>query len=80
MSQHDFQDRFGVTEMQEPPKSGQTLLLWLAPALAFVLFAGLGVMALRRASAKTRLAPAHAPSAPPPNDDPYAQQIEDEAK
>lgn len=76
-----FQDRFGVTVMQEPPKSGQTLLLWLVPALAFVAFAILGVMALRRASARAQVAPSAGPSpTPPPSDDPYAQQIEDEAK
>lgn len=75
-----FQDRFGVTVMQEPPKSGQTFLLWFVPALAFVLFGAFGVMALRRASARAQTAPAAPPSAPPANDDPYAKMIEDEAK
>jgi cytochrome c-type biogenesis protein CcmH len=43
-----FQDRFGSGVLQSPPKSGDTLVLWLAPVGAALMLIGGGVMVARR--------------------------------
>jgi cytochrome c-type biogenesis protein CcmH len=45
-----FQQRFGETVMQEPPRQGATLWLWLAPTLAALALLAGGVIAARRFS------------------------------
>jgi cytochrome c-type biogenesis protein CcmH len=45
-----FQQRFGETVMQEPPRQGATLWLWLAPTIAALALIAGGVIAAHRFS------------------------------
>lgn len=47
-----FQARFGETVMQEPPKRGLTLGLWLLPVIAALALMITGVVALRTSSVR----------------------------
>jgi cytochrome c-type biogenesis protein CcmH len=66
-----FQDRFGSGVLQSPPKSGDTLALWLAPLGAALMLIGGGVMVVRRLSQPRRVEPAGAPE-----QDAYTEELE----
>lgn len=70
-----FVDRYGQWVMLEPPTSGVTWLVWLAPA-AFVL-AGAVVLA-RVLGKRTDPAPSGALPAPLASDDPFVRRTLDE--
>lgn len=73
-----FQDRFGSTVLQEPPKTGGTLVLWIAPIGAALMLIGGGIIAAQRLSARrTRTTSSEAASA---STDPYTAQIEKEVQ
>lgn len=72
-----FQDRFGPTVMQEPPREGVLLLVWIAPVAGAIALVSAGVWAARRASARRRL------SATPPaivSEDPYVAALEEQVR
>ncbi len=68
-----FQERFGPTVMQEPPKQGQLLIIWILPLVGFVALIGGGVLLARRAT-QTKVATAKATAL----DDEYVARIEQE--
>lgn len=70
-----FEQRFGTTVLQEPPKAGQTLVLWIVPVVAFAALAGAAVLAVRRASRRSQ-ATAPGDRAVGEGDDPYAAELE----
>lgn len=74
-----FQDRFGPTVLQEPPKSGSTITLWLAPiGAAIVFFVAAGFVITRMSKRK---APAMASTkTTQPTDDPFVSQLEEDVK
>ncbi|MCL5996938.1 MAG: cytochrome c-type biogenesis protein CcmH [Chloroflexi bacterium] len=47
-----FQARFGPTVLQEPPKEGAILVLWVLPVIGLVALAAGGILVLRRVSAQ----------------------------
>jgi len=72
-----FQTRFGPTVMQEPPREGALLLVWIAPVAAAVALVAAGVWAARRASAR------QSPSATQPaiqSEDPYVVALEEQVR
>lgn len=75
-----FQDRFGPTVLQEPPREGAVLVLWLLPVLAVVGLALAGLWVVRRAS--VRRAPAGEAAEPPAAvpGDPYVSDLEAQVK
>lgn len=73
-----FQDRFGATVLQEPPKAGSTLVLWLAPIGAALMLIGGGIVAVQRRTARTAAKRAASANAAP--SDPYARRIEEEVQ
>lgn len=70
-----FQQRFGTTVLQEPPKAGQTLVLWVVPVVAFVGLAVAAVIVVRRAS-QPRPASVPAAGGQTPAEDPFAAELE----
>lgn len=68
-----FQQRFGTTVLQEPPKAGQTLVLWVIPVVALVALAIAAVVVIGRSS---RPATATTPGDKPPPDDPFVAELE----
>lgn len=73
-----FQDRFGPTVLQEPPKTGITATLWAAPVGAAAIFLILAGLVMWRTS--QRHAPAgHATAASVnANNDPFVTELEEE--
>jgi cytochrome c-type biogenesis protein CcmH len=72
-----FQTRFGPTVMQEPPKEGALLLVWIVPVAAAMVLMAAGVWAVRRAAAR------RSPSATQPattHDDPYVVALEEQVR
>lgn len=72
-----FQTRFGPTVMQEPPREGMLLLVWIAPVAAAIALVSAGVWAARRASARK------SPSATQPDiqsEDPYVLALEEQVR
>lgn len=72
-----FKTRFGPTVMQEPPREGALLVVWIAPVVAMVGLAAAGVWAARRAAAR------RSPSAAQPataHDDPYVAALEEQVR
>lgn len=73
-----FQSRFGTTVLQEPPKSGNTLALWLVPVGGALMLFGGGLLVMRHIA---RRAPAvAAAAAAAPNADPYISELERQVK
>jgi cytochrome c-type biogenesis protein CcmH len=73
-----FQDRFGSTVLQEPPKAGGTLVLWIAPIGAALMLIGGGIIAAQRLSARrTRAA---GPVTAAASTDSYTTRIENEVQ
>ncbi|MDW8293503.1 MAG: cytochrome c-type biogenesis protein CcmH [Anaerolineae bacterium] len=70
-----FEQRFGTTVLQEPPKQGGTLVLWVAPLGAALVFLAAAVLAMRRAT--HRQAPLAAATA---SEDPLVAEIEAEVQ
>lgn len=74
-----FQDRFGPTVLQEPPKEGSTAILWAAPIGAAIVFFVAAALVMARMS--KRKTPAMASAAPmQDNDDPFVSQLEEDVK
>lgn len=71
-----FQDRFGTTVLQEPPKSGNTLALWAVPIGAALMLVGGGALIVRRISRGTP--PVATPA--PASEDPYVTELERQVK
>jgi len=71
-----FQARFGSTVLQEPPKEGFTLLMWLIPVVAFAALGAVAIIVVQRSSRRT----AAAPSPTPANNDPYTDELERQIK
>ena len=74
-----FENRFGPTVLQEPPKEGNTAILWAAPVgAAIVFFIAAGVVIARMSK---RNAPAVATAAPASTStDPFVSQLEEDVK
>lgn len=73
-----FQSRFGTTVLQEPPKAGNTLALWLVPVGAALMLLGGGTLVMRRIARRT---PAMAPvAAGAAGADPYVSELERQVK
>ena len=71
-----FEARFGATVLQEPPKQGFTLWMWLIPIVALI---GLGVtatMVIQRSSRRTIASAAPVSS----TTDPYVDEIEKQVR
>jgi cytochrome c-type biogenesis protein CcmH len=78
-----FQDRFGPTVLQEPPKEGAVLALWVVPVVAAAGLVLAGIWAARRSS--RRLSRQAAAAVEPAADsaspaDPYAAQLEEQVR
>jgi cytochrome c-type biogenesis protein CcmH len=74
-----FQDRFGPTVLQEPPKQGSTAILWAAPVGAAMVF--FVAVAIVMARVSKRGTPALATdTAAQSNDDPFVSQLEEDVK
>ncbi|MCX6018074.1 MAG: cytochrome c-type biogenesis protein CcmH [Chloroflexi bacterium] len=72
-----FQDRFGAGVLQEPPKAGSTLLLWLVPIGAAFILISSGMLVAQRLS-KNKAATVTQPTAPAADD--FTAQIEAQIK
>jgi cytochrome c-type biogenesis protein CcmH len=73
-----FQSRFGTTVLQEPPKAGNTLALWLVPVGAALMLFGGGLLVMRHIARRGPVATAA--SAAAPNADPYIAELERQVK
>lgn len=71
-----FENRFGTTVLQEPPKSGNTLALWAVPVGAALMLLGGGALVVRRVSRGAL--PAGPPA--PVSEDPYVSELERQVK
>jgi len=72
-----FQARFGPTVMQEPPKEGALLVVWIAPVTAAIALVAAGVWAAQRASARKGSAAGRPAIA---SEDPYVAALEDQVR
>lgn len=72
-----FQSRFGTTVLQEPPKAGNTLALWLVPVGAALMLLGGGALVMRRIA---RRAPMPATATAAAHADPYVSELERQIK
>ena len=74
-----FENRFGPTVLQEPPKEGSTAILWAAPiGAAVVFFIAAGFVMARMSK---RNVPAVATTEPAPDStDPFVSQLEEDVK
>ena len=71
-----FEDRFGATVLQEPPKSGNTLALWAVPIGAALMLLGGGALIVLRISRGAL--PAGPPA--PASEDPFVSELERQVK
>ena len=53
-----FKDRFGSQVLQEPPKEGFLLVMWVVPVVAVIALIGLAVFVARRAASPLKLSTA----------------------
>lgn len=74
-----FENRFGSTVLQEPPKSGSTILLWLAPVGAAIALIAAAGLVLRHMS-KRRTPALIIADAAQGSDDPFVSQLEEDVK
>ncbi len=72
-----FKTRFGPTVLQEPPKEGVILLLWVTPVVILIAILIAGVIVLKRIS-MPRQTGATITTAVPQVADSYAARIEEE--
>ena len=81
-----FRARFGDQVLQEPPKEGFTLLMWVVPVLAAAVLIVVAVLAARRAavrhsgSAESAPNPVPAQSSQTAPANPYESQLEQQVK
>ncbi len=82
-----FEARFGTSVLQEPPKTGFTLFMWLIPLLALIGLAVVAVRVLQRSSKPTALGSTSTPVTTPvatigvaDGTDPYTNEIERQVK
>jgi cytochrome c-type biogenesis protein CcmH len=74
-----FTSRFGPTVLQEPPKEGVVLLLWVLPVIALAALAVGAVVVLRNITARGINLPILAQSGPTDKPvDEYVARLEDE--
>lgn len=69
-----FKSRFGPTVLQEPPKEGGLLALWVLPPIGFVLLVTTGILVVRHVS-RRRVAQVVSPASSS-NEEDYREQIE----
>lgn len=74
-----FEDRFGPTVLQEPPKEGSTAILWAAPIGAAVVFFIGAVIVMTRVSKRNTPALA-VETTVQPSTDPFVSQLEEDVK
>jgi cytochrome c-type biogenesis protein CcmH len=76
-----FQERFGPTVLQEPPKTGSTLWLWLVPLGVSLMLIGGSVIAAQRNARKPAMAVAsNAGAGASAAGDAYAEALERQVK
>jgi cytochrome c-type biogenesis protein CcmH len=76
-----FLDRFGPTVLQEPPKQGAILALWVIPILALIALAAAAIVVVRRSTvAKSAAQPSGATTPVTRPADPYAAELEEEVR
>jgi cytochrome c-type biogenesis protein CcmH len=76
-----FLDRFGPTVLQEPPKQGAILALWVIPILVLIALAAAAVVVVRRSTAaKAAAQPSGAATPGTQPADPYAAELEEEVR
>ena len=75
-----FRARFGDQVLQEPPKEGFTLLMWVVPVAAAAMLIGVAVLAARRASVKNATITASAISSSSTPASPYETELEQQVK
>jgi len=68
-----FQERFGPTVLQEPPKSGVTAPLWAAPVGAAMIFLAIAGLVMWRTAQRNTGAPAPAITS---DSDPFIAELE----
>ena len=71
-----FKSRFGPSVMQEPPKEGGALVLWILPVLGVAGLALAGAWAARRAAAPGPVPPGSDAAAQDSPADPFAAELE----
>jgi cytochrome c-type biogenesis protein CcmH len=75
-----FNVRFGPTVLQEPPKEGAVLVLWVLPVIGLIALAAGGVVVLRRVTAhKPAVAMPDQPATAEPADA-YVARLEEEVR
>lgn len=72
-----FKTRFGPTVMQEPPREGALLVVWVAPIVAAAALIAAGVWVARRSA--SRKSPAESGPAAV-SDDPYVAALEEQVR
>jgi len=72
-----FQDRFGPTVLQEPPKSGVTAPLWAAPVGAAVIFLAIAGLVMWRTAQRNTRTPAPVAAN---HSDPFVAALEREVR
>lgn len=72
-----FQDRFGPTVLQEPPREGAFLLIWVLPILACVALIG-GVIVVLKRQVRHKAVTASQNQPPVHLDDEYVKRLEDQ--
>lgn len=77
-----FVTQYGTQVLQEPPKSGFTLWLWILPVSMIILGAGILFYTMRKwaGPAPAAIAPASAPTRAPAAADDYLSQVEQDLK
>ena len=75
-----FEGRFGSTVLQEPPKAGFTLFMWLIPVIALAGLALTAVTVIQRSARRTVLPATPSAGSLPMRNDPYADEIERQVK
>jgi cytochrome c-type biogenesis protein CcmH len=72
-----FKDRFGSQVLQEPPKEGFVLVMWVVPVLAVFALIALAVVVARKSSSPLRVQTAAAPAT---SANEYENQLEQQVK
>ena len=72
-----FKDRFGNQVLQEPPKEGFLLVMWVVPVVAVIALIGLAVFVARRAASPLKLNTAQPQTQPSDYETQLEQQVKD---
>jgi cytochrome c-type biogenesis protein CcmH len=72
-----FKDRFGSQVLQEPPKEGFLLVMWVVPIVAVIGLIALAIFVARRSASSVKLSPATSQAQASDYETQLEQQIKD---